>query len=213
MKSLYERRPRIHGNGFVQLDLTPEMRLHIWNHPDIPKQKTPTPVHDHMFSFTSRILLGSMINKRYEALTEKDTSVFKPTHKIYTAKVREGEDTILVPSSAPVVELIDVGHRLYGCGQTYSMEVGDLHESITEELTATIIVKTGRTLSQGGPSPRVFVPIGMEPDNDFNRYQMLPEDAIWWIIADTLWKARHVDPKQLLMICQVCNRSAIDCLC
>jgi len=58
-------RPRVHGNGFVQLDLTERSRLHIWGDPRIPKQKVATPIHDHVFGFESTIIVGRVISLTY----------------------------------------------------------------------------------------------------------------------------------------------------
>jgi hypothetical protein len=38
--------PRVHGNGFIQLDLPDGKRLHVWDE-DIPRQKVNTSMHDH----------------------------------------------------------------------------------------------------------------------------------------------------------------------
>ena len=41
--------PRLHGNGFIQLDLGDDQRLHIWS-PDLPPaQRVSTQIHDHQF--------------------------------------------------------------------------------------------------------------------------------------------------------------------
>lgn len=48
-------RPRVHGNGFIQLDVTPRTRLHFWS-PEIPRQKVATPIHDHVFGFVSYVI-------------------------------------------------------------------------------------------------------------------------------------------------------------
>src|SRR3546814_6146607 len=64
LKAVRERggRPRVHGNGFIQLDLTERGRLHIWGAPRIPRQKTATPIHDHVFGFESTVAVGRPVN-------------------------------------------------------------------------------------------------------------------------------------------------------
>lgn len=45
-----EAKPRVHPNGFIQLDISETDRLHVW-HPSLPyRQKTFSPVHNHIFA-------------------------------------------------------------------------------------------------------------------------------------------------------------------
>ena len=83
-------RPRVHGNGFIQLDLTERSRLHVWGDPRIPRQKVSTPIHDHVFGFTSTIIVGRLINVIYDVELRRfgDFNIFTP-------EIREGEDTVL----------------------------------------------------------------------------------------------------------------------
>lgn len=171
--------PRVHGNGFIQLDLTPLVRLHIWGHPDIPRQEVSTPVHDHAFGFTSRILMGALTNRRYRWV---QTSV--GDHEVHVVNIRDREDTTL-HGTGEYGRLEQESERSYLSGHRYTMHPGDIHESIAEELTVSVIRKTGPTLSQGGPTPRVFVRRGLQPDNTFHRYQLDPE-KLWAIIANVL---------------------------
>lgn len=76
--------PRIHPNGFIQLDLTEveedwhrshkkghsgsNKRLHIWNPPGIilPHQETYNEVHDHVFDMHSTVVYGTLWQVLYE---------------------------------------------------------------------------------------------------------------------------------------------------
>lgn len=177
-------KPRVHGNGFIQLDLDERQRLHIWGDPRIPKQSVGTTIHDHVFAFDSIILVGRLLNVVY--------SVNKVAHSgdytVYTPTLRQGEDTMLEPTDIDViarplrVELVQV-HTRY---DSYHMPAFEFHETFTTEPSATVITKTGRTQAQGSKIfPRVLVPIYEEPDNKFTRYDV-HEDNLWRIIEDTL---------------------------
>jgi len=174
--------PRVHGNGFIQVDLTSTRRLHIWGHPDIPAQRTPTPLHDHTFGFISRVLLGTMTNVKYTFKSNLNGDYV--VHKVH---VRDREDTVLRPVDERGCLFVESVRHWY-CGQSYEMSPGEIHFSQPQGLCATIIEKVGLTLSQGGPSPRVFVPVGIEPDNTFHRYD-LTSDRLWAIVADVLYTA------------------------
>ncbi len=53
---------RVHGNGFIQIDISSLTRVHVFGHPLIPRQLTPTPIHDHRFGFHSMVLAGCLVN-------------------------------------------------------------------------------------------------------------------------------------------------------
>src|SRR5665213_567737 len=59
--------PRVHGNGFIQLDVDPVTRIHFWGHHEIPRAKPMTPVHDHVFDFTSAVTKGWVLNINYDS--------------------------------------------------------------------------------------------------------------------------------------------------
>ena len=61
-----KNKPRLHHNGFVQLDLPNRVRLHVWpEHP--PKRPNVLGmIHDHVYGFDSEILRGSIQNLIYE---------------------------------------------------------------------------------------------------------------------------------------------------
>lgn len=176
-------RPRVHGNGFVQLDLTKAARLHIWGDPRIPKQKVATPIHDHVFGFESTILVGRVISLMYH-VTPREHGDFR----VYVPKIREGEDTILTPTDMTVViEPAYVDTTNWNSGtRKYKFPIFVFHEMLIPEPSATIMIKDGPTLAQGAKaSPHVLCPVDKVPDNVFNRYDA-DEDLLWRIIEDTL---------------------------
>lgn len=171
-------RPRVHGNGFVQLDLTDRRRLHVWGDPRIPRQVTPSQIHDHTFSFTSQIIIGQLVHR--VIFVNRDPGGGYDLHK---AVVRQGEDTQLVKEPGRFSATIVTEHLAVD-GSKYSFQAGQFHETVAPWLCVTVITKDGPTLAQGGPSPRVLVPAGLEPDNTFDRYQT-PPDALWDIILQS----------------------------
>lgn len=175
-------RPRVHGNGFIQLDLTERSRLHIWGDPRIPRQKVSTPIHDHVFGFTSRIIIGRLINVVYTI-----KSHMFGEYRIYVPEIQEGENTILKPTKTRVIaEPITVNMITWGYGSTgYGMKAGDLHETFAPDGPAATIMIKDDTLKIENVLPRVLVPVTKVPDNDFNRYDA-DEDMLWRIIKDTL---------------------------
>lgn len=185
-------RPRVHGNGFLQLDLSTDVRLHIFGHDKLPKQHVATPIHDHTFGFKSYCYKGRLVNVVYGV--EPGGVEFH----VYEPEVRDGEDTVLMPVGAEhdcgvfilrtnvVVPAFLSDDDCVSMRASYSMECGVLHESLAPEPTVTVMFKASPTQPRSCPwKPRVLVPQGMAPDNEFTRYDVHP-DLLWEIIDEML---------------------------
>src|SRR3546814_5268128 len=109
LKAVRERggRPRVHGNGFIQLDLTERGRLHIWGDPRIPRQKTATPIHDHVFGFESTVVVGRLVNLVF-SIVYCESGGFE----VYAPSIREGEDTVLGPTGHRVIPYVAYAESL-----------------------------------------------------------------------------------------------------
>lgn len=136
------RAPRFHGNGFVQVYLSPRKRLDIW-HPDLPAIPTAGGVHDHRFSFTSTILLGKLQHDIYavESADTDDPALFR----VDCGQPAPGPFTF---STAPPVCLGGCRATLLGSftfprGVSYSFERGKFHETKTPSglITMTLLTK------------------------------------------------------------------------
>lgn len=186
-------RPRVHGNGFLQIDLDEKSRLHIWGHPDIPRQDVNTAIHDHRFSFVSTVLVGRLTHARYNLARVWEKGV-DPTHHIYEAHARNEEDTIL--ERKPFISGRPAGERaatplkpdveFINAGESYLLEAKQFHETFSEQLTITKMTKTEVFDDHVG---RVLVPKDVEPDNEFDRYAFNLA-TVWSIVSDAyvvLW--------------------------
>lgn len=173
------RTPRVHGNGFIQLDLNASgtWRLHVW-HDDIPRQVVATPIHDHVFDMRSTVLRGTLI---HEELEPRDSRF--GAYKVYMAVQEEGtQNTILQPDGG-YVKLDLVQRLVLGEGSIYTFPAGKLHTSDHVGLTATYMEKL--EAPEGYGRPRVLVPYDKVPDNDFHRDGFDPE-MLWAFIKDAL---------------------------
>lgn len=172
-------RPRVHGNGFVQLDLTERRRLHVWGDPRIPRQTVPSTIHDHTFSFHSQVYVGQMVHREVGLYPDSDGG-----YEMYYAVTNHGEDTRLVKTPTLYNVLIQREYLLKA-GDRYKFAARKFHETVAPWLCVTVIDKDGPSLSQGGGNPNVLVPRGLEPDNTFDRYQTNP-DLLWQVIEEAL---------------------------
>ena len=174
----YGRHIRVHGNGFIQLNMPNNDRIHLFGHPDIPKQIQPTPIHDHVFGFESLICSGMMQNIWY---TLNETQDKPHTHFVcgFTPTPAD-KDTFLEPSD--VTGFLEKDCQWFGrTGESYHMEPGDLHETIPHGIVVTWMHKT-KVIDY---KPRVLCPIGCIPDNRFSRFDF-SEKQLWDILLDVL---------------------------
>ncbi len=172
--------PRVHPNGFIQLDLDNELRLHVW-HPRLPyRQRTYHPVHDHVFAFTSYLYSGRLVHVHYELWPSDDA-----THFMWQARAIGPEESVLEvhPSMEPV-KLRPVRTKVLQPGDMYTFLAGEFHETLSNVPTLTIIRKIGPTIHQGSKrQPSIAVPVGVRPDNDFRR-DAVDLDVLWELIKE-----------------------------
>lgn len=181
--------PRVHENGFIQLDLDPgykwspdlkchpaAVRLHVWPDGPIRHQRTSSPIHDHRFGFESTVICGVLHNVCYEFLWggESGGSV---THQVYAA--REGK---LWPTEICGTPR-ELYHQVVSAGGRYHARPGELHESRAEGLTATVMVRTELSRLY---VPRVLCPVGEPPDNGFDRESAEEPEVLWGYIGRAL---------------------------
>lgn len=171
--------PRLHGNGFIQVDINEVLRMNFWS-PEFPRQTVDTGWHDHTFGFTSTCVRGKLYNFTFKA-KESDKGQFNG----YFPKPRDGEDTELVKLT-PRFNLTIEQVTAIAEGNSYSMQPFTIHRTEVKEPTITLMLKTAIQGKGDLPSKQkkatVFCPVGLEPDNNFNRNEF---DAKW------LWETVH----------------------
>ncbi len=173
--------PRVHPNGFIQLDLDAVHRLHVW-HPRLPyRQKTYHTVHDHVFGFTSEVFSGRILNVCYDAMRND----LHGTHYMAQAEYSTAEETLLVGAPQPYFYRLHTNSaKVIQPGEQYEFPAFVFHEILFGEPSLTIIRKRGLTAAQGSSQkPTVMVPRGVEPDNDFRRDDV-DTDVLWELIAE-----------------------------
>lgn len=208
-----ERQPRMHPNGFIQLDIDVDenpcepcggsgewkqratkalmgtcpscggsgknrianKRLHVWpdNSDDFPRQEVRTSIHDHKFDMASEILIGELRQIRYHFSLDWEM-LEGPTHQIYIARYNTRSDSTLEPTGA-IVRLERISEEVYEEGDDYEQQASTFHDTECVGLTATLMTKVQEYEFH---EPRVMVPIGAEPDNDFKR-DNVDVDLLW----------------------------------
>lgn len=175
-----ENEPRVHGNGFLQLDLPDGRRLHVWDE-SLPKQKVSSSIHDHAFAFKSTVLTGELTHVVYDAFPNPagGYDVLAPVRTEGT------EDTKLEPTGERMM-VFEEFRKTIRAGGTYRFEPQKFHDTICNTLTATIIEKLYRL----DVEPRILIPHGESPDNEFDREAFNP-DLLWSVIFRALLEAAN----------------------
>lgn len=162
----------LHGLGFLQVKLQGKQRLHVW-HPDLPRRRCfqSSAVHDHRFSFTSRVIIGTQINHIYDVRPAEGMGV--NTHTLYKhegARSRFGNRPWLPDGDVCIVHE-SRGMTETKAGEFYGMEKFVYHstEPGGDGRVATIMQKRDEDRVKMAHSSCI---IGVEPDVDFDRKQM-----------------------------------------
>lgn len=175
---------RIHGNGFIQVDLGKDFRLHVW-HPDLPRQKVSTPIHNHCFSFNSRVIVGAIEHREFEVVNVGRYTGDNVLYHKYRTKKRHLEDTILVKeTNACYTAESKKQMQVIRAGKVYTFERGRYHTTFTLHGTAATIMERFNVGSDINPT--VLCLADEEPDNDFHRYNVMDEKKLEQIVRSVL---------------------------
>ena len=167
-------KPRMHPNGFIQINLNQDgsLRFHVWDDNPLPKQKTDNTIHDHVFDMHSTVLIGKL-----EHITFNFEVSSNGLYQVYTANYKSKENSIL-EASGIIGNLKEVGRSEV---TNYHFPAFEFHDSKAYGLTATIMRKEK---SYEG-TPRILCPVGVPPDNSFNR-DSVDETILWEPIIKVL---------------------------
>ena len=166
----------VHGNGFLQLQVSSDERIHVWDD-RIPRQDVPSLYHDHRFGFRSEILRGCLINVVLDLVPNAEGEF-----RMWTPK---SEDTPNIDC-----KLVCVGGRYsvflrtvntYLPGDVYNMEPCVFHHTIAIGTTVTRMQITRRIETW---HPRVLCHNNLTPDNSFDRLRAMSHGAVRNLLAD-----------------------------
>lgn len=167
------RNIRVHGNRFLQIDLDDRSleRVHVWHEGLLPlAQRAPSPIHDHVFSFRSTVLAGTLVNCEFKV----DNTYFGDSkirdgrfYHLYEGRRRHEQDTQLVRVDEGTYLAQSMGALVHARHAEYAVPARAFHASVAVGYAITHF----RREPNGEGQPYVLVPVGLEPDNEFNRYQ------------------------------------------
>lgn len=159
-----------HPLGFVIGKLLQESeqtaRLHIWLPGGMKAQSVTLMVHDHVFSFTSWVLAGTIENVEYKI----DTSGTE--YALYLTEY-SGHVSVLKKSGG-TLRLVETARVQYRAGSSYSVPVGQLHETSLVGLVPAVTVLL--TKATNHTSPRVAGPGDGHYEYTFSRTELSDEE-------------------------------------
>lgn len=180
----YGTQPRLHPNGFIQLDLPGRRRLHVW--PDMPIRGgvMGEPIHDHVYGFTSSVGLGTLVNRTIRLVEHPEGEYELHGIPSYAVDPRDFALKRLDDKRYRIASTVEI--RMTAPAR-YEMEPFEFHETEAIGLTATVI-------ALGEPDPsrlaRVACRVGRVPTGAFRREEPGERDRLWTFIARACREAR-----------------------
>lgn len=140
----------VQGFGMIRTYLDPDKRwrLNIWDDrlgtPDV------STIHDHPWSFTSHVLVGTLLNCRYSLMNGPSTHHFQ--------EIVTGEEGGPRGGIQDCCLCVHPGED-YLTGEWYEQKLNEVHETRCVRGTVTLNDRTKPTLAH---TARVFWPVGSE---------------------------------------------------
>lgn len=142
------------GFGFLRLKINDSLRIHVWD--QRLRIAGASDIHDHtQWAFTSHVLSGSLVNIRYTVYDANGVPPpeAQPYHMsvlkcgIGGGMVHDGTENVLLIAGKP---------EHYLPGSTYRQEPDEIHRTIPQDGTVTVIEQERRDVD----TARVFWPFG-----------------------------------------------------
>lgn len=166
----------LHGLGFIQLVLGGNQRLHVW-HPDLPRRDCylSSAVHNHRFSFTSRVLKGLQENQRMDLEVVKQG---EGTHQLISHNGPRSDKGGRLSYPVADVNLFPRAFEKYAPGDSYFMPAMEYHHTPNTGIVVTVMQKHEEgTLHASSVCKR-----GVDFHYDFDRFQLSPEELFTYVV-------------------------------
>ncbi len=175
--------PRIHPNGFIQLDLEKNLRLHVWPTERLIAPAVDLPLHDHTFGFNSFVVKGSLGNIIYD-IERSDAGAYHLYHVMPYAAT--GTSSPLQKQEG-AYDIRKTNEFWIDAGHAYHMDPFIFHETAIKEPSVTVI----RIIPFDTSRPaRVLCPATETPGPAFKRDAIAP-DILWEYIKEALETSPH----------------------
>lgn len=120
-------KPRYHGNGFIQLYLADDVRLHVWHPQFRPIRNHNAMVHTHRYDVNSTVYAGRLLHRTYII----DSDVQKDLHDVRIVQLDGASNAHGTPEIETGVtgKLIERHRYEFTNGAKYTMKAPYFHTS------------------------------------------------------------------------------------
>lgn len=163
----------LHGLGFIQCKLPNNSRLHVW-HPELPRRACfdYSAIHNHRFSFMSRILIGTQINHLWRVESHENGTHDRISHD--GPRSPKGGRESFVDGR---VRLIDNGMVRYDPGDSYVMPMLQYHSTPNDGIVVTVM----RKITEGQIHAHSVIERPHSFDQDFDRFQLSENELLDYV--------------------------------
>jgi hypothetical protein len=150
LSEIPELTTQIHPLGFLCLswviNASDSLRVHIWDKNFDCKQSPNWPIHDHIFSFRSVVLIGAVQNKTYS----ESNVAGRRQWNIFNVNYDRGVSKLSWTGVSIGIEQVNV--KLQIQGSQYDVQAGMFHRSILRSNFAVTVLATTKDKFDGiGP--------------------------------------------------------------
>lgn len=164
----------LHGLGFIQVVLPGNQRLHVW-HPDLPRRNCfeHSAIHNHRFSFKSRVLKGTQKNVRVDLELSKDGS-----HDIISHNGPRSDKGGRLSYPVAICNIHEGQIESYGPGEEYLMPMHQYHHTPNDGIVVTLMQKLDDSQIHANSVCRR----GITFHYDFDRFQLSPDSLFQFVL-------------------------------
>jgi hypothetical protein len=165
----------LHGLGFIQLKLGGEQRLHVW-HPELPRRDCyqHSSIHNHRFSFTSRVLKGVQRNVRVDLEIVKEG-----THQLISHNGPRSDKGGRLSFPVADCNIYPRAPEEILAGQDYFMPAFQYHHTpVGDDMVVTLMQKH----ESGTIHANSVCRKGVDFHYDFDRFQLSPEWLFGFVV-------------------------------
>lgn len=132
LTSPFDLKWSVQGLGMLRTYLSPEVRLHIWD--DSLRVPGVSPIHDHPWHLDSLIVSGTLRQYRYVVSPFGD-------EELTMSAIQCGENAC-TKTEPVLVKVHQTPLETYTPGQTYRQTKDEIHESLADTGTVTLVTRT-----------------------------------------------------------------------
>ncbi len=190
-------KPRVHGNAFVQLPLQNGNRVHIWSE-DLPQAEVvDISIHNHRYSFKSKILYAAIENlilDVHKVLPEPTQPIYYHLYKVdYNSKYgitpNVPKSTVLKISDEQFTYEI-TSSNIHHVNSTYNFQAGLFHQINPLDSLVVTLVNKYFILPTEIMAAICLCPANSIPDNNFDKIKSVNENIIWNVIDKVIRKLK-----------------------